>query len=680
MKFFLIPILLGASLCASADLHAHGGTYKGPEDTVPPGGGGLSTPPTPTAPPGSPPTPPGKSPPGTSPPPGGVTPPNTPPGRPPTGTPPGSGGGALPLENVTGWEYWWEFNKDRFLNLRAHLQDAGPATDPGSVLTGLTGAGRSVPSLVNEPAVRDRILPALHAAARSSTDPDVLTGSMIAIARIGRDEDGRADALFRAYLGAASQEVAETAAICFGVLKDPASLQDVLPALMFDEPAGRDLVGGREVPARSRAFAAYAVGLIGGASREAAVQELAATLLLRLLETDRSAVVDLRVAAVLGLGLIQPDDPRLAARIADALGARLAEGRDDALVLAHHPATIAKVLRDSPAGAAARESALDLMLQLAQPRADAPGLVRQGAVLALGMLARPEDPRSAEIFAALREMRERGRDLQSKNFTAIAMAYLAAAAPDFDGVENEQPATRFLLGELRRSDASYEAWSAVALGVLGFLRHERGLEIPPLVYDALLDKFDAARAPELLGACAIGLGLVRHGAAAERIAAKMDRIEERSFLGYGAVALGMLGAQEQKPRLLAMLQEERRDPDLLRQAATGLGLLGDVRVRGDLLEMLAPADGARVPLAVLAAAAIAIGYVGDGGAVTPLLTVLENAQRPALARSFAAVALGLLADKEWLPWNAGLAADLHYGAAVATLIEKSSSNGILDLL
>ena len=680
MKSFLIPILLGASLCATADLHAHGGTYKGPEDTVPPGGGGLSTPPTPPPPSGTPITPPGTNPPGTAPPPGGITPPSAPPGRQPGGTAPYSGGGALPLEDVAGWEYWWEFNKDRFLNLRAHLEDAGPATDPGGVLTGLTGAGRSAPSLVHEPAVRDRILPALHAAARGTTDPDLLTGSMIAIARIGRDEGGRAAELFRSHLGAASQEVAETAAICFGVLKDPAALRDVLPALMFDEPAGRALVGGREVPARSRAFAAYAVGLIGGASREAAVQELAATLLLRLLETDRSAVVDLRVAAVLGLGLIEPADPRLAARIADALGARLAAGRDDALVLAHHPATIAKLLRDAPAGAAAREGALDLLLRLAQPRADAHGLVRQGAVLALGLLARPQDPRSGEIFTALREMRERGRDLQSKNFTAIAMAYLAAAAPDFDAAENQQPVTRFLLGELRRSDAAYEAWSALALGVLGFLRREDGLAVPLPVYDALLEKFDSARAPELLGACAIGLGLVRHGAAAERIAAKMDRIEERSFLGYGAVALGMLGAQEQQPRLLAMLGAERRDPDLLRQAATGLGLLGDVRVRADLLEMLAPADGTRVPLMVLAAAAIAIGYVGDGGAVGPLLRVLEQSDRPPLARGFAAAALGLLADKEWLPWNAGLAEDLHYGAAVATLIEKSSSNGILDLL
>ena len=72
--------------------------------------------------------------------------------------------------------------------------------------------------------------------------------------------------------------------------------------------------------------------------------------------------------------------------------------------------------------------------------------------------------------------------------------------------------------------------------------------------------------------------------------------------------------------------------------------------------------------------------MGDARSVPPLIEILDNQQRPALARSFAAVALGLLADKEWLPWNAPLSADLNYRAAVSTLIEKSVANGILDIL
>ena len=586
----------------------------------------------------------------------------------------------MPLEDHhAGWEYWWEFNKDRFLNLRAKVQSTGPGTDVNSILIGLNGAERRAPSMVNEPTVRDRILPALHAAAGGSPDVDLLTGSMIAIARIGRDVNGAAAALFTAHLGAPSQEVAETAAISFGILKDPAALEELIPALMFDEAAGRALVGNREVPARSRAFAAYAAGLIGSASTDPAVQALAAEMLLRLLETDRSAVQDLRVAAVLGLGLIHPVEPRLAEKIAGVLSQRLESGQDDALVLAHHPTTLAKVLRDSPAGSPARERALDQMLRLTQPRAKAHGLVRQSAVMALGMLARPQDPRSVEIFKALSEMRENGSEMQAKNFSSIAMAYLAAAAPDFDSAENRMPVTRFLLDNLRKSDTSYEAWSALSLGVLGFLQHEQSRETPPLVYEAMLAKFESARAPDLLGACAIGLGLLHHGGAAERIAAKMDRIEERGFLGYAAIGLGLLGAQEQGPRLLKMLNEQRRDPELMRQVAIGLGLLGDVSVRATLHELLAPADGSRVSLAVLAASAVAIGFVGDARSVDPLLGLLGDRDHMALARAFSAVALGLLADKEWLPWNAPLSEDLNYAAAVSTLIEKSTATGILDL-
>lgn len=679
MKSLLILTLLGAAWLTPGAAHAHGGTYKGPEDTVPPGGGGLSTPPATTPPPGTPPTTPGKAPPSTSNPPG-TTPPSGPPGRQPLGPTPGSGGGALPLEDVAGWQYWWEFNKDRFLNLRAKVQSTGPGTEIGGVLGGLTGVDLDSPSMVHEPTVRDRILPALHAAARSATDADLLTGCMVAIARIGRDADGAAAQLFASHLGAGSQEVAETAAICFGILKDPAALREIVPGLMFDLPAGRAAAGDREVPARSRAFATYAAGLIGGSSSEAGVQEQAAELLLRQLEQDRSAVVDLRVAAVLGIGLIRAEEPILADRLATALADRLRAGRDDVLVLAHLPTTIAKVLRDSPAGAPARERALDEILLLARPRGETPALIRQAAVMALGMLARPDDPRSREIFDALVEAYERARDRQTRNYTAIAMAYLAAAAPDFDAPAQRTPATGFLLSHLRKSDAAYEAWSALALGVLGFLRHEDGLDLSPIVYDALLQKFESARAPDLLGACALGLGLVRHGGAAAQIAERMDRIEEREFVGYAAVALGLLGDREHSPRLLALLRDQKRDPDLLRQAATGLGLLGDQGVRHELHEMLAPADGSRVSLAVIAAAAVALGFVGDGRSVEPLLETLGDPQRLALARAFSAVALGLLADKEWLPWNAGIGQDLHYGAAVSTLIEKSSSNGVLDLL
>lgn len=679
MKYFLIPILLAAGGLLAGDLHAHGGTYKGPEDVVPPGGTAAPPPAPPTGPPGGPPTggptPPSKpGTPGTGP----MDPPSPPRPKGPTG--PGTSPAALPLEDLSGWSYWWEFNKERFLDLRAQLDNGDPSTEGPGVLHGLPGAaGPRTPSLLHEPMIRDRILPALHAAAAADPGVDLLTGSMLAIARIGRDQGGRAPALFSAHLDAASQEIAETAALAYGVLKDPAALASPLPDLMFDRPQGRAWVGG-EVPVRTRAFAAHAVGLIGRAHVQEPVQRLAAELLLELLESDRSAAVDARIAAVVGLGVISPADEALAEQVAERLLARLERGGDDELVLAHLPIAIAKAVRILPAGAAARERALDRALALAERKAKAGGFTRQSAVTALGLLARANDPRGGEIRAALLEVREKDADLQARHFAAMALAHQAATDPASDAAADGRPITRHLLDGMRRGAAADQAWCALSLGVLGFLLREQGAEAPPMVYEALWERFRAERAPDFLGAAAIALGLIRHGGAAEEIAVKMERVEDSTYLGYAALALGMLRAHEHAPRLLDLLRDRRRDPELMRQAATGLGLMGDPQLRDALQALLDPPDGGRSPLGVVAAAAIAIGFVGDARSVEPLIALLEDRSRPDLARAFAAVALGLLGEKEWLPWNAPIGEHLNYRAAVPSLTDKSTATGILDLL
>ena len=81
----------------------------------------------------------------------------------------------------------------------------------------------------------------------------VLTGAMIALARIGgqENEDGRLrirDA-FRRFLDAPSQEVRETAVLAHGILGDEASV-DLLLDLFADRPAGRKAVGSTSVDTR----------------------------------------------------------------------------------------------------------------------------------------------------------------------------------------------------------------------------------------------------------------------------------------------------------------------------------------------------------------------------------------------------------------------------------------------
>ena len=668
---FLAGALLGVG---DTSLYAHGGTYKGPGDISPPGG----NPPPPGV------TPPDKGP-GTGPPtgpndpspPSGPTPPNLPnPPTGPTGPPAHTGGGSMDMTDYASWQFWWEFNKHRFLNLRAKVH-SGAISAGNDVFTLLGGLDTNrAPS---EQQIRNVLLPALYAAAQDEQDQDILTAVMIGVARTGR-ADGSAGVLIAKHLNAPSREVAETAALAFGILNDASALERVLLPLLENQTEGQRLAGKGEVPLRTRAFAAYAMALIGASSTDSDVQLWVLRHLLHTLETDRSSAQDLRVAAAVGIGLLHPQSPLVAEEGVDRLANLLQAGRQDDLVLAHLPNSMAKLLRGLPAeNLALRDRVLDATLALLDPRAKSGAYLQQSAVMTLGLLARPQDPRSGEIFTALKQAAASAKDQQARNFCAISLAYLAAADPAFDSLDNRQPVTRALLQGLHKSNSSFEAWCGLALGVQAFLLAEQGLTTPVVVSTALLEKFEETRAPEQLSAYAIGLGLMHPDGAAEPIRRRMDTTGDTEFLGYGALALGLLQAREHADALMALIETKKRDPVLLRQAAIGLGLMQDPRALGRLMGYLHPAEG-RPTLSVLAAAAIAIGFIGDNGSIQPLIEILKNQRLTPLGRAFTAAALGMVGDSATMPWHAAIGADLNYRATVPTLVDPSLATGILDLL
>src|SRR4051812_15762083 len=117
-KLILVSALVVAgSLCLQGISSGHGGTYRGPGDTVPPGGGGGGG--------GAGPSSPGPSGPRT----GGPSGPAGP--GPATGGPATGGPAARPAGPSTGsgpggpnldlWEFWWGFNKDQYLNLKSAI-------------------------------------------------------------------------------------------------------------------------------------------------------------------------------------------------------------------------------------------------------------------------------------------------------------------------------------------------------------------------------------------------------------------------------------------------------------------------------------------------------------------------------------------------------------------------------
>ena len=184
MKTFL-TMLAVFGLCV-APVFSHGGTYRGPGDTVPPGGGGSGGGGGPATPgPGAPGNPAG----GTSP----LTPGPRGPGTPGGGGPfagPVTGGGAGSRVDLAGWSFWWEFNKDPYLSLKDKIYSHGPDTgsDGWFLGSGEKDQGRDI-SKPSGAEIRESIVPVLVKTLGEETNNDIITGCLMALAKIGNQEE-----------------------------------------------------------------------------------------------------------------------------------------------------------------------------------------------------------------------------------------------------------------------------------------------------------------------------------------------------------------------------------------------------------------------------------------------------------------------------------------------------------
>jgi len=669
-RWYLIFALAAGFLFSSADLSAHGGTYKGPGDTVPPGGGGAS-PAAPSSPssPSSPSTPSSPSSPSTP-----ATPatPATPGGPATPGAGPTTGGGNAALPDLSTWVFWWEFNKDRFLNLKAKVHGAATVTDGAGPLAGL-GAGAQVANTLapTTPQIQNIIVPALFDLMEKEDDRDIATATMIALAKIGfRAEDARK--VFEKNLDSPVQEVSETAALAYGIMKDEGAIP-ALELLLRDTKEGQDMTGGNEVNLRTRTFAAYGLAMIARESTSEEVKQSVADTLYDVLVTDDSSIKDIRVACVIGLGVLDLPEPT---EIVRKLGAILDEQKMDQLVLAHIPNAMAKLLRNLPAGDATRDATIDQLIKILKNKPKRKTLVRQSAIQAVGMLAVAGDPRNEDIFDILVHQQKKGKDQQIKHYTAISMAYLGVA----DKGKTREDVTKFLVDNMKKSSTPYEPWCGLALGVMAFMLNENGEAISPLVMEATLTKFNKTRSPEPKGAYAIALGLMKNEAAKTDLRVALEKFRESQFRGYAAISLGLLNAREYMGYIGEVVDESKRDPDLLKQASIGLGLMKDRNGVSKLLAYLSPEDGKKPRLAVLSAVATALGFIGDKSSVQPLVDTMGNDRLTALGRAFASVSLGMVADQGIFPWNSIFGEDLNYRASVSTLIDQQTGTGILDIL
>lgn len=705
MRSLLIGVSLGLLLAPA--LPGHGGGHEPPEPVDP----------RPADPPD---VPPGRPvPPNTGP---GDTRGPASPGRPGPGSGgpqvgPGTGGGANPGpsgpttplpgggEDLAGWHLWWEINQRSFLDLKLAIWSQGTVTGGDDFFLG--HGQRSLPgSLRPDPQVLARTaLPALLARIERETQPEVLSGLLMALAKMGElppPADGRgAEAVLVGFLDSPNQQIAETAALALGVLGRRSSLPR-LAALLSGEGAAGSRAPSTRSPstrssARTRAFAAYGLGLAAAASDLPDARRYAVQRLTRAFELGDSAGSDVGVACAYALALIElePNPEHLAPRSEplppaasrEALVrwtlAQLADRRLRNDLRAHLPRTAAALV-DPDGGRAALDDPLRaevieaLCATLEASRRSDPEL-RQGAILALGRVAHagPEgpDPRARALLVAM----AREGDGISRGLALMALAQVGSrpGPPGPGAMTGAAEVQGLLLEILTRGRSRERPFAALALGVQGHYLLGRGLPLADSTGAALRAALEDERSPLDVGAYALAVGLRRDPAAAPLVAAKLVRTADSRARGHLALALGLIGERSYAALLQRELEGEVYRPESSGRMAMGLALLGDK----DLVPVLVERMRTTTSSSMRAVHAWTLGFVGDGRAVAPILELLEDAGTPVLQRGIAALALGFAVEPRERPWNTALARDAHYPRAPSTLTGAPSGEGggVLDI-
>ncbi len=668
-----IPIFASLTLAAGlfaipASVFAHGGQYRGPGDTVPPGagsGGGK------TGGPGGPTTPGPGGP--TTPGPGGPTTggPNTPPPPAPTGGGQSkaarTGGGGAPVgPDLSQWQFWWEFNKDRFLQLKKALRSGNPTSGSDDFSLGRAPKNEVTDTLSPTESDRKFVTEALK---KTLVDPDsnrdIVSSCMIALAKIGLDPSILEK--MKKNLPAKDQEISETATIAMGI----ANLEEAVPDLLSlanDDKNGRDLLKRSRTPFRTRSFACYGLGLIAYATKDHALKTKVFEAMKNLIEDEALNNRDIKVAAFQAIRLLRPGidteaGKALTQSAVEFLTGYIARKKVNRQVQSHAYTALADLVGRGDrfdAQGKLREAVVAVIKNRKVNH-----WIHQSAVLALGQMGTPED---TDLCKALQEYMMKGKDQQAKGFCAISLGQIGGAANrDFLIDKLRQRRTRTLLKpwiaigiaiedyQNRKNDPSYQSSSAAKQIVYKVFKKER-------------NRLNAS-------AYAVSLGLMREKDAVEDLIDRMQKYRNTpQACGYMALALGLLGA-DAKTEINAIVDRSSHFDTLLTQASIALGLLGDKEIGGKLITMMKePGNG----LAVQSALAQALGFIGDKRSVRPLVEIMQDKSYLDIPRAFAAVALGLICDKEEFPWNSKISMNINYRANTETL--TGSATGVLDIL
>ncbi|MFQ5503531.1 MAG: hypothetical protein ACE5F1_01900 [Planctomycetota bacterium] len=506
------------ALLLPGQLFSHGGRYRGPGDTVPPNPGGGRT---------------GGSPGPGTPGPGGPTHPTV--GRPstpgcsspgplsptPNSGPGGGGGRGGPrtggvslADDLSLWTYWWEYNNARFLELKKAIHREAPVTGDPDFIMGRGLKDDASDTLAPGRADRRKIAVALGRVLEETTNRDIISSALVGLAKVGGDRSILS--VFRKFLVEQDQEKRETATLAMGI----AALEEAVPdliALALDEPLGRRLVKRPEVDFRTRSFACYGLGLIAYRTKNAELRQRVFEAMRRMVErgTKQRVHRDLIVSPLQAIRLLRPDPDTPAGSLlrADAvefLSSFMARSDRQvyAQVRSHAYVAVAELLgRGGDSSRLITRRMLDDVKNRRQK-----SWIHQSAILALGRITERQE---LEVSKAIRDYMQRGEDLQARSFSAIALGQIGGEAN-----------RSFLYSSLKRARTQQKPWIALGLAVRDFNARRRNPDQGDrTACQAIREAFKQTKNPLRLE----------------------DRSQRSLPRAFAAVALGLVGDQEERP-------------------------------------------------------------------------------------------------------------------------------------
>jgi HEAT repeat protein len=603
------PLVLLLSLSA----WGHGSTVDPPPEDPPP-------PPMPERPPPPPPPPPpptfdpGRTPTDPQAPPPPTANPQQPSIRPPVRTRRTSG-------VSSSWRIWWEYNREELLGLRGRIRATEATTEGGGGAPGdLLGAHRP------------KALEALRLVALRESDRTLRAAALIALGRMGEDEDAR---IFLHLLrrGGDPDEVLEGAAVALGILPRVVDGETAAATRAWLEYA----VANRGVlPHRARGLAIAAAGLRAQRDR---------LLLPLLLERASARGADADEAALLSIACGYATDPLVAPEIVRAVrrsemgGSELSDGiRSQAVYALAH-------CGQPGAGPALRFALGSRRAGIETRRAAALGL---GRLLRLGLLS-GDDLEKAPL-ELLRMWRDTN-DAVLKGFCAVALG------------STSLPAAIEELSASIDHGGNAGAKPYAALGLALMARRGDGDATATRIRDFLAEELAKTNDPDLGSALSIAVGLAGGTGGRDPL---LDRLGHKAFpdevRGAAAEGLGILG--DEAPPVLKALRaalDPGESAALTGDAALALGLLGQRSVARELLPLLRASTSEAVQGRIL----LALGHLSNRETAEPLIGIVRDPTEKPIVREYAAVALGMLGDARDRDLLFSLDADFNYFATVS---------------